>query len=73
MKWKVISDHDPESVLQDKVWKFGLINFNIKEYEQDEILCHLFLKLTFLKWKEKVSFGKKWLTKDAFFRLLILE
>jgi hypothetical protein len=55
MKWKVISDHEPESVLQDKVRKLGLINFNIKEYEQDEILCHLFLKLTFLKRKEKVD------------------
>jgi len=55
MKWKVISDHEPESVLQDEVRTFGLINFNIKEYEQDEILCHLFLKLTFLKWKEKVD------------------
>jgi hypothetical protein len=57
MKWKVISDHKPESVLQDEVRKFGLIKFNIKEYEEDEILCHLFLKLTFLNWKEKVIFS----------------
>jgi hypothetical protein len=33
MKWKEISDHEPESVLQDEVWKFGLFNFNIKDYE----------------------------------------
>ena len=38
VKWKVISDHDPESVLQVKVWRFGLINVSVKEYDQDEIV-----------------------------------
>jgi hypothetical protein len=31
------------------------MDFNIKEYHQDEVLCCLFLKLTFLNWKEKVN------------------
>jgi hypothetical protein len=55
MKWKVISEHEPEEVLQDEVGKFGLCDFNLKEYRQDDVLCYLFLKLTFLNWKEKVD------------------
>jgi len=55
MKWKVISDHEPEEVLQDEVRKFGLRDFNLKDFEQDEVLCHLFLKLTFVDWRQKVD------------------
>ena len=55
MKWKVISDHEPEEVLQDEVRKFGLRDFNFKDFEQDEVLCHLFLKLTFVDWRQKVD------------------
>jgi hypothetical protein len=37
MKWKVISNHEPENVFQHEVQKFGLINLKIKEYEQGEL------------------------------------
>ena len=39
MKWKVISDHEPEEVLQDEVRKFCLCDFNLKDFEQDKVLC----------------------------------
>ncbi len=55
MKWKVISDHEPEEVLQDEVLKFGLLDFSFKDVEQDEVLRHLFLKLTLIHWRQKVD------------------
>lgn len=55
VKWKVISDHEPEEVLQDEVGKFCLNDFDFKNYEQDEVLSHLFLKLTFVNWRQKVE------------------
>jgi hypothetical protein len=55
VKSKVISDHEPEEVLQDEVGKFGLNDFDFKNYEQDEVLSHLFLKLTFVNWRQKVE------------------
>jgi hypothetical protein len=46
---------EEEAVLQDEVGKFCLNDFDFKNYEQDEVLSHLFLKLTFVNWRQKVE------------------
>ena len=55
MKWKVIADHEPTDVVHDEVRSLmGLKDFNSKNYLKDEVLCQLFLQLTFCSWKQKV-------------------
>ncbi len=56
MKWKVIADHEPTKVVHDEVRSLiGLKDFNLKDYLKDEVLCELFLQLTFCSWKQKVA------------------
>jgi hypothetical protein len=59
LTWTVIAEHDPPA--EDCVSRtpkasspVGLKDFTVSEFQQDEILAHLFLHLTFTDWKSKV-------------------
>ena len=59
MKWKVIATHDPmdENIVReyDPVQNYGLKDFHCHDYKKSEVLVEIFLRVTFLDWKEKVN------------------
>ncbi len=59
MKWKVIAIHDPmeENIVRefDPVQNYGLKDFNSYDYTKSDVLVEIFLRVTFLDWKEKMN------------------
>ena len=59
MKWKVVETYEPpeENILPEVevLQQYGMKDFNTSDYMRSEVLVHLFLQLTFIDWKEKVT------------------
>jgi hypothetical protein len=59
MKWKVVKTYEPpeENILPEVelLQQYGMKEFDTLDYMRSEVLAHLFLQLTFIDWKEKVT------------------